>query len=349
MGKDLTGAIKNTIMSSLLFASFVGFTQPTFAAQENNISVRVNGVAVVMAEGKAYVDAAKNTTYVPLRFVSEALNAKVGWDAATKQADVKVDNPEANVQVTVGKPTITVNGVAKNLNAPAVLKSTTGFTYPRTMVPLRAISEGLGAKVVYNAADKRVDIITTWETGNAGTTTPSTLGTNGNSGNAGDTTTKPTKTTNPTNPDETTEPTTPPVSDQYDWKPYPGSSQVEIAPKVFAGIKYNKSTGKLQVTLPAVKDAVLLAGVIEGPNPKKGKVTKLQAGKTYNFTASDFSLNIYYTDKEGTGMIDSYSILTEAVAKIRVPLPVDGDLTVLDQYQNMVPLSTVYKALGITP
>ena len=97
-------------------------------------------------------------TYVPMRFVVENLMpastaAKaVTWDAKIKKATFVRGTHK--VEVWIGKSTILVNGVAVILDAPAFI------TAGRTMMPLRAISEGLGAFVNWDATDGkgRVDI-----------------------------------------------------------------------------------------------------------------------------------------------------------------------------------------------
>ncbi|MHA0855255.1 copper amine oxidase N-terminal domain-containing protein [Paenibacillus sp. CMAA1364] len=328
--KDIfAGIFKRVVIGTLLFASLAGFTQTSFAASEHSIAVKVNGYEVVIAEGKAYIDGATDTTYVPLRFVSEALNAKVGWDAKTETASVAMDNPKSDVSVTVGKKTIKVNGLTKTLNAPAVLKVTPGYKYPRTMVPLRAISEGLGAKVNYNVAERTVEITTTWDTGV------------------------------PEKPDTKPPVVTPPVvvpggitggtEGNMNWKPG-NIPQKDVAPKIFNGIKYDKATKTLKVKLPEIKGKNLIGAIVEGPNPRKGKVTDLEWGKEYTISnLEDFSINIYIEGEYlgEAGIYDSYNIYSENVAKVATPKPIVGDITVIDQFGKVIPITVIYNALGI--
>jgi len=83
------------------------------------------------------------TTLVPVRVISETLGADVSWDAAKNQATIKT--AAYTVVFTINSKSFTVNGVTKTLTNPA--KNVNG----RTLVPIRAISEAIGADVNYDA------------------------------------------------------------------------------------------------------------------------------------------------------------------------------------------------------
>lgn len=105
---------------------------------------------------------------VPVRFISEALGYEVGWNQAKQQAIIKAN----------GKETIlTVNSNEANVDGkPVILESTVVSQSSRTFVPLRFVSETLGAKVDYKYVNKvhRIDITT------AGTSTGSGITSVGN-------------------------------------------------------------------------------------------------------------------------------------------------------------------------
>ncbi|UHA72136.1 copper amine oxidase N-terminal domain-containing protein [Paenibacillus sp. 481] len=79
---------------------------------------------------------------VPLRFVSEALGAKVNWDPKTDTATITKN--ELKVEMTVGKLSGLVNGQEKTFDTPMVKKQ------QRTYVPLRVVSEAFGEKVEWD-------------------------------------------------------------------------------------------------------------------------------------------------------------------------------------------------------
>lgn len=84
-------------------------------------------------------------TLVPIRFISELLGAEVGWDEETSQASITTD--DKSIILTIGSPYAVVNGEIVILpnGIPAALAQVGGVT--RTVVPLRFVSEQLGAAV----------------------------------------------------------------------------------------------------------------------------------------------------------------------------------------------------------
>lgn len=84
----------------------------------------------------------KGTTLIPLRVATEALGAQVSWNQANQQATIKTS--AYTVIFKIGSTQYTVNGAKKTLStAPQIISG-------NTMVPLRALSEAIGATVNYN-------------------------------------------------------------------------------------------------------------------------------------------------------------------------------------------------------
>lgn len=89
---------------------------------------------------------------VPARFVSEALSAKVDWDDNARKATVS--KPGKIVELYIGRADVLVNTVKLTLDvAPAI-------HFDRTLVPLRFVSEALGAKVDWDASNYLVLVTT---------------------------------------------------------------------------------------------------------------------------------------------------------------------------------------------
>ncbi len=116
------------------------------AAEKVTISFNV-GSSIVNINGedveveKPYI-VGVGVTLVPIRVISESFGAEVNWDGDTKT--VTVVDGDTTIVVTVGSKTATVNGEEKELEeAPELTEN--GFT----MIPLRFISENLGAEVGY--------------------------------------------------------------------------------------------------------------------------------------------------------------------------------------------------------
>jgi hypothetical protein len=80
-----------------------------------------------------------NTILVPLRSMFEQTGATVSYDPASKTVDVS--KPGSDVKVTVGRPEVVINGESRPLDVPPEIYKGT------VVVPLRVISEGMGAYV----------------------------------------------------------------------------------------------------------------------------------------------------------------------------------------------------------
>lgn len=114
----------------------------TITASAATIDLVIDGKKVE-SDVAPYLDET-NTTLVPLRVISETLGADVSWDQAKQQATV--ETAAYKVVFTIGSRNFTVNGATKTSVGPAKLVNN------RTMVPIRAFSEAIGADVNYIAS-----------------------------------------------------------------------------------------------------------------------------------------------------------------------------------------------------
>src|SRR5579859_6747905 len=87
---------------------------------------------------------------VPLRGVFERLGASVGWDDQTQT--VLAQRGATSVSLVIGNTQAMVNGQPAMMDVPAMLVG------GRTMVPLRFVSQALGASVNWDAATSTVAI-----------------------------------------------------------------------------------------------------------------------------------------------------------------------------------------------
>ena len=113
------------------------------------IQVDVNGSPLYLNEPPTMVN---GRTMVPLRGIFESLGAQVNWDASTRM--ITATKYDTNVQLGIGDNRATVNGRYVHLDAPAMILRGS------TMVPLRFVSEALGADVKWFEATQTVSIIT---------------------------------------------------------------------------------------------------------------------------------------------------------------------------------------------
>jgi hypothetical protein len=90
------------------------------------------------------------TVLIPLRSMFEQMGATVSYDAASKTVDVS--KPGADVKVTVGKPEVVINGESRPLDVPPILYQ------GEVLVPIRVISEGMGAYVQW-VPDRQIVVV----------------------------------------------------------------------------------------------------------------------------------------------------------------------------------------------
>lgn len=89
-------------------------------------------------------------TMLPIRFIAEALGAEVSWDGENKIVTITSDDTE--IKITIDKGVAIVNGEEIVLDSPAFIES------DRTFLPLRFVSENLGAEVDWVEETRQVVI-----------------------------------------------------------------------------------------------------------------------------------------------------------------------------------------------
>lgn len=119
-----------------------GYSAKDIIVTPDSKTASVDGSEVTLEVAAKIVN---GRTMVPIRFVAENLGFEVAWTAATKTAVIG-DNGE--ITLIIGAPTATVNGKTVTLDAPAMIEN------GRALVPLRFISESLGAEVDWDSEAK---------------------------------------------------------------------------------------------------------------------------------------------------------------------------------------------------
>lgn len=134
--------VAGVFMGALLSLAITG----TAFAAGNSINLQVNGktlptdVAPIIKESR---------TLVPVRVISESLGADVEWNAAEQKVTV-IKNDKV-LELTLNSKEVLVNGSKlPELDVPPQLINN------RTMVPIRVVSEALGAKVEWNGDTQTV-------------------------------------------------------------------------------------------------------------------------------------------------------------------------------------------------
>ena len=125
-----------------------GSSPVSIALQIGSQTATVNGQPESLI-APAEIDSA-NRTMVPFRFLGQALGATVSWDGTRHTASYQLGSTD--VAVTIGGTTATVDGRSVTLDAPPVIVDGS------TMVPVRFISEALGAQVGWDSSTQTVTI-----------------------------------------------------------------------------------------------------------------------------------------------------------------------------------------------
>lgn len=122
------------------------------------VNVMVNGQPL-QSDVKPFVNA-DGRTMLPVRSIAEALGAQVQWNDATQTATLALGNKTVNIPI--GQKSMVVDGQMAPLDTAAVVKD------GRTLLPVRAVGEVLGAKIGWDEKSSTVKI----DTGSAPAVTP---------------------------------------------------------------------------------------------------------------------------------------------------------------------------------
>ena len=118
------------------------------------IDLDPNSVEIVYQNNKVAFDVApfieNGTTFVPVRFVVEAMGYTPVWDGTART--VSIYSSAASIVIHVDTKNVSLNGFTMELLAASRIVD------GRTMVPLRFVSESLGKRVVWDGDTKTVYI-----------------------------------------------------------------------------------------------------------------------------------------------------------------------------------------------
>ncbi|MBQ9600059.1 MAG: hypothetical protein IJR33_09690 [Clostridia bacterium] len=154
-GTDLAG--DRTLKTIAHFADGTEMVQEyaiNIADKGGSISVDVNGNGLDFDQQPVIYN---NRTMVPMRKIFESLGADVSWDADTRA--VSGTRGDRTVKIAIGDRKMYINHKEVLLDtAPIILGA-------RTLVPVRAVAEGMGCNVDWNGAERLVDVtqrVFTW-------------------------------------------------------------------------------------------------------------------------------------------------------------------------------------------
>ena len=119
------------------------------APSQPSIKIIIDGETQTLAQKPTVI---QGTTMVPFRSVFEKLGANVQWDSNSKK--VTAQKEDTKIVLTIGNKVGYVNNTQVHLPVPAYVLN------GNTMVPLRFISETLGASVKWDSQNDTITITT---------------------------------------------------------------------------------------------------------------------------------------------------------------------------------------------
>lgn len=135
------------IISIILSAALAMSAMCVFADDE--ITVTLDGEKLLFDQSPIVMD---ERVLVPMRAIFEALGCNVDYASYDGTTYVYAYNNFKNITLEIGKNEISINGETKEIDVPAMILNN------RTLVPIRAISEGMDATVDWDGETKTVII-----------------------------------------------------------------------------------------------------------------------------------------------------------------------------------------------
>ncbi len=140
------------LLTAALLVALLGLGGSVRAASGTLLQLPVDSAAVFVNGAKTTLDVPAQIqdgrTLVPLRFVGESLGATIDWDDTQRMVTYTLGTTQ--IKLVIDSPNAQVNGAGVTLDVPPRLIS------DRTMVPVRFVSETLGAVVGWEAATRTV-------------------------------------------------------------------------------------------------------------------------------------------------------------------------------------------------
>ena len=136
------------MVNKLRLMAFGSLLMGAAFASAQDIRVTVDGDPVDFGIARPITQ--NGRVLVPMRQIFEKLGAFVQWNGGSRSIDAQKGTTQ--IRLVIGDTNATVNGTIRTLEVPAQI------TNGATMVPLRFVSEAMGANVQWNAANRLVAI-----------------------------------------------------------------------------------------------------------------------------------------------------------------------------------------------
>ncbi|MEF2244025.1 stalk domain-containing protein [Paenibacillus sp. IITD108] len=145
--KAAAGAVAIDNIRVLTTAEVANPQNAKIEMQVGNSTAKVNGKSLKLETAPLLQ---KGTTYVPVRFVSEAMGSEIVYEHKTRR--VTVLRGKQMLEMNIGQKEYTLNGVRYQSEVAPFTQN------GRTLIPIRLFSEQLGFKVEYEPTNKKITI-----------------------------------------------------------------------------------------------------------------------------------------------------------------------------------------------
>jgi micrococcal nuclease len=164
MGKGIEVLLRGILIFVLGLGLLLPAISPFTAAAADRVSILhlqigsqtmdLNGISRTM-DVAPFIE--NSRTWVPVRFVSENLAATVGWNSDNNT--VTISQLNQTLALVIGETYLSVNGSLKQMDVAPFIRD------DRTWVPVRFVTENMGAEVSWDTDDKIVTITFPGEVG----------------------------------------------------------------------------------------------------------------------------------------------------------------------------------------
>lgn len=142
---EYSGGTSQTPQSDLIITLTIG-----------NPKMMINGINNEIDPGRGTVPILVNgRTFLPIRAIIESIGGNVGWDAAMSKVTLTIE--DKTIQLWINNSKMRINGIEKEIDPdrgtlPLIVNG-------RTLLPIRAIIEGFGGTIKWNANTTTITII----------------------------------------------------------------------------------------------------------------------------------------------------------------------------------------------
>ena len=143
---------KTITLLTIVVLTLFAFAIPAQAAPTHKAVFVVGQVSYTVDEQAKQMDAKtfieNSRTYVPVRYLGDALGAETGWNEGTRTVTVTLDSKV--VKLVIGSKTLNIDDQGKQMDVAPLIRD------GRTYLPARWVAEAFGYTVKWNAQNRTV-------------------------------------------------------------------------------------------------------------------------------------------------------------------------------------------------